>query len=111
MTLLERLPTLTWPPPWLLPWHMPLGLAVLFLLGLVISRLQRERAREDCGDAFFYSPSSRTRQRQRRQIWQDRVWAARRDPVRTRERREQTPDCAPRRALAGLARSRLPPRA
>lgn len=76
MTLLERLPVLTWPPPWLMPWHMALSLAVLFLLGFVISRLQRERAREDFANAFFYSPSSKTRQRQRRQMWQDRMWAA-----------------------------------
>ena len=76
MTLLERLPTLTLPPPWLLPWHLALVLAVLFLLGFVFSRLQRERAREDFANAFFYSPSSKTRQRQRRQAWQDRMWAA-----------------------------------
>ena len=73
---LDFLPPLAWPPPWLLPWHAALALAVLFLLGFIVARLQRERAREDFANAFFYSPSSKTKQRQRRQMWQDRMWAA-----------------------------------
>jgi hypothetical protein len=76
MPLPSGLPPLTWPPPWLLPWHVALGLAVLFLLTFLLARLQRERAREDFANAFFYSPSSKTRQRQRRQMWQDRMWAS-----------------------------------
>ena len=76
MTLPEGLPAITWPPPWLLPWHVALALAGLFLLAFLISRFQRERAREDFANAFFYSPSSKTRQRQRRQMWQDRMWAS-----------------------------------
>ena len=76
MPSLDSLPTLTWPPPWLLPWHLALGLAVLFLLAFMVARLQRDRAREDFANAFFYSPSSKTKQRQRRQTWQDRMWAA-----------------------------------
>lgn len=82
MTFPEGLPaiaglsSLTWPPPWLLPWHLALGLTSLFLLAFLVSRLQRERAREDFANAYFYSPSSKTKQRQRRQMWQDRMWAS-----------------------------------
>src|SRR5687767_11592259 len=82
MTFPEGLPaitglsSLTWPPPWLLPWHLALGVAALFLLAFLVSRFQRERAREDFANAYFYSPSSKTKQRQRRQMWQDRMWAA-----------------------------------
>ena len=76
MPSLNDLPPLTWPPPWLLPWHVALALAVLFLLAFTVARLQRERAREDFANAFFYSPSSKTKQRQRRQMWHDRMWAA-----------------------------------
>ena len=76
MQFLESLPDLTWPPPWLLPWHVAVALAVLFLIAYAVARLQRDRAREDFANAFFYSPSSKTRQRQRRQMWQDRMWAA-----------------------------------
>jgi hypothetical protein len=69
---------LTWPPSipeWLLPWHVALGIALLCLLGFLVARIQLERAREDWANAFFYSPSSKTKQRQRRQRWQDRMWA------------------------------------
>jgi len=76
MSVFENLPRLTWPPPWLLPWHVALGVAALFLAGYAIARVQRDRARDDFADAFFYSPSSKTRQRQRRQSWQDRMWAS-----------------------------------
>ena len=71
---LPNWPTL--PPPWLLPWHVALGLGVVFLLAFAISGLQFQRAREDWANAFFYSPSSKTKQRQRRQRWQDRMWAS-----------------------------------
>lgn len=76
MPILEGLPRLTWPPPWLLPWHVALVVALAFLLAFLAARLQRERAREDFANAYFYSPSTKTRQRQRRQMWQDRMWAA-----------------------------------
>ena len=76
MPFVDSLPQLAWPPPWLLPWHLALALAVVFLLGFIVARVQRERASEDFANAFFYSPSSKTRQRQRRQMWQDRMWAA-----------------------------------
>jgi hypothetical protein len=64
-----------WPPAWLHPWHVALGAALLCVLGFVVARVQFNRAREDWANAFFYSPSSKTRQRQRRQKWQDRMWA------------------------------------
>ena len=60
---------------WLLPWHAALVVAALFLVAFGISRLQFNRAREDWANAFFYSPSSKTQQRHRRQMWQDRMWA------------------------------------
>jgi disulfide bond formation protein DsbB len=67
---------LTLPPPWLLPWHVALALSAVFLLTFVVARLQFRRAREDWANAFFYSPSTKTKQRQRRQKWQDRMWAS-----------------------------------
>ena len=66
---------LAWPPASLLPWHAALFLAALALCGFLFSRLQFRRAREDFANAFFYSPSSKTKQRQRRQQWQDRMIA------------------------------------
>ena len=64
-----------WPPAWLLPWHAALGFGALCFVAFIIARVRFNRAREDWADAFFYSPSSKTRQRQRRQKWQDRMWA------------------------------------
>ncbi len=59
----------------ILPWHVALALAALALLSYVLARVQFERAKEDWANAFFYSPSQKGRQRQRRQRWQDRCWA------------------------------------
>ena len=67
---------MTVPPTWLLPWHVALAIGALFLVGFAFSRLQFQRAREDWANAFFYSPSSKTKQRHRRQRWQDRMWAS-----------------------------------
>ena len=76
LSLPEWLPhSVTWPPAWLLSWHVAFGFAVVCLLGFMVARVQFNRAREDWANAFFYSPSSKTRQRQRRQMWQDRMWA------------------------------------
>ncbi|HXI19016.1 MAG TPA: hypothetical protein VNM48_21835 [Chloroflexota bacterium] len=75
LALPDFLTPASWPPPWLMPWHAALALAALFFLGYVIARLQFLRARDDWADAFFYSPSSKTKQRRRRQKWQDRMWA------------------------------------
>jgi hypothetical protein len=66
---------LAFPPAWLLPWHAALILAALSLCGFLVARLQFRRAREDFANAFFYSPSSKTKQRHRRQRWQDRMIA------------------------------------
>lgn len=63
------------PTAWLLPWHVALVLAGVSLGGFLFARLQFQRAREDFANAFFYSPSSKTKQRQRRQRWQDRMIA------------------------------------
>jgi hypothetical protein len=50
-------------------------LAVLFFAAYLFARVKLEQAREDWANAFFYSPSQKTKQRQRRQRWQDRTWA------------------------------------
>lgn len=57
------------------PWHLALALSVLFLVLYGFARAQFERAREAWANAFFYSPSLKTKQRQRRQRWQDTCWA------------------------------------
>lgn len=57
-----------------LPWHVAVALGALASLGYVFARVQLERAKEDWANAFFYSPSQKGRQRQRRQRWQDRCW-------------------------------------
>ncbi len=75
LALPDFLTPASWPLPWLMPWHAALALAALFFLGYVIARLQFLRARDDWADAFFYRPSSKTKQRRRRQKWQDRMWA------------------------------------
>jgi hypothetical protein len=71
--------TLSWPPwasiPTLYPWQLALAAAVLAGALYLLARLQLERAKEDWANAFFYSPSQKTRARQRRQRWQDRCWA------------------------------------
>jgi peptidoglycan/LPS O-acetylase OafA/YrhL len=69
-------PPLSWPPTGILPWHVAIVLAALALVGFALARIQFQNAREDWANAFFYSPSQKTKQRQRRQRWQDRMWAA-----------------------------------
>jgi hypothetical protein len=54
------------------PWQVALAAAGLSLLLYAIARVQLERAKDDWANAFFYSPSSKPKQRQRRQRWQDR---------------------------------------
>jgi RsiW-degrading membrane proteinase PrsW (M82 family) len=53
------------------PWHLAAALGAISLALYVLSRAQFERAKEDWADAFFYSPSTKPKQRQRRQRWQD----------------------------------------
>jgi hypothetical protein len=66
---------LTWPPEWLLPWHISLALALVALGLSLLARTQLERAREDWANAFFYSPSQKSIRRQRRKRWQEWMWA------------------------------------
>jgi hypothetical protein len=53
------------------PWHLAAALAAISLALYVLARARLERAKEDWANAFFYSPSTKPKQRQRRQRWQD----------------------------------------
>jgi hypothetical protein len=56
-------------------WHVALGLGLVCLALYSFARVQLERAKEDWANAFFYSPSTKSKHRQRRQRWQDRCYA------------------------------------
>jgi Ca2+/Na+ antiporter len=57
------------------PWHAALAATLVCAVVYLLARAQLERAREDWANAYFYSPSQKTKRRQRKQRWQDRVRA------------------------------------
>jgi uncharacterized membrane protein YbhN (UPF0104 family) len=65
---LAGFPAAPWP-SWQ-AWHVALALGVVCLIGYWLARLQRSRAREDFADAYFYSPSQKVKQRERRERWE-----------------------------------------
>jgi hypothetical protein len=70
MPFLSALPSFSWH-----PWHVALAATLVCAVLYLLARAQLERAREDWANAFFYSPSQKPKQRQRKQRWQDRSWA------------------------------------
>ena len=56
-------------------WQVAAAIGVLSFMLFLVARIQLARAREAWADAFFYSPSQKPKQRQRRQQWHDRSWA------------------------------------
>ena len=57
------------------PWQAGLAMAGLCLVLYIMARVRLARATEDWANAFFYSPSQKTKHRLRRERWQDCCWA------------------------------------
>lgn len=67
--------SLSWPPSWLLPWHLALAGMAISLALTFFARARFERAKDEWANAFFYSPSQKTLRRLQRKQWQERMWA------------------------------------
>ena len=60
--------------PWH-PWHVAVAITAVCAALYLLARVQLNRAKEDWANAYFYSPSTKPKQRARRQRWQDWSWA------------------------------------